>query len=138
MNRARLLLFAGLIGTAAACGSNNTVPTTPTPTVFTEVFSGTLSPGGGQTFTFISQGSGTVTATVTALAPDSTSIFGISLGTVATGGACQVIIPLDKATLQSAIQGGVGSAGNLCVRVYDPAAGVVVQPLTYELTVVHP
>ena len=106
--------------------------------MFTEVFSGTLSPGGGQTFTFISQASGTVTATVTALAPDSASILGISLGTVAHGGACQVVIANDKATQQSAIIGEVGSAGNLCVRVYDPAAGVVVDPLTFELTVVHP
>src|SRR4051794_5157001 len=60
MNRARFLLFACLIGTTAACGSNNTVPTTPTPTTFTEVFAGTLTTNGAQTFTFISQASGTV------------------------------------------------------------------------------
>jgi hypothetical protein len=106
--------------------------------MFTEVFAGTLSPGGGQTFTFISQASGNVTATITTLAPDSTSILGLSLGTVATGGGCQVVIANDRATQQSQIVGAVGSPGNLCARVYDPLAGVVVQPLTYELTVVHP
>jgi hypothetical protein len=136
MNRARSLLFACLIGATAACG-DNTTPTTPTqPILFTEVFAGTLSPSGGQTFTFISQASGRITATVTALGPDSTSILGISLGTLATGGACQAIIALDKATQQSAIVGAAGSAGNLCARVYDP--GVLVQTLTFELTVVHP
>jgi hypothetical protein len=138
MNRARSLLLACLIATAAACGGADPVPTTPTPTLFTEVFSGTLSPGGGQTFTFISQASGRVTVTVTALAPDSTSIMGVSLGTVAAGGACQVVIANDKATQLTAIIGDVGQAGNLCVRVYDPAAGVVVEPLTFDLTVVHP
>jgi hypothetical protein len=136
MNRARSLLFACLIGATAACGSDDTIPTAPDPILFTEVFAGALSPNGGQTFTFISQASGRVIATVTALSPDSTSILGISLGTVATGGACQLIIALDKATQQSAIVGVAGSAGNLCARVYDP--GVLVQPLTFELTVVHP
>jgi hypothetical protein len=137
MNRARFLLFACLIGTTAACGSSDPLPTTPTQTtMFTEVFAGTVSTNGAQTFTFISQASGTVTATVTALSPDSTSILGISLGTVASGGGCQVVIANDRATQLSGIQGAVGSAGNLCARVYDP--GVVVEPLTYELTVVHP
>lgn len=138
MNRARSLLLACLIATSAACGSTEPLPPAPTPTMFTEVFSGTLSPGGGQTFSFISQASGRVTATVTALAPDSASIMGVSLGTVAAGGGCQVVIANDRATQQTQIIGDVGQAGNLCVRVYDPAAGVVVEPLTFELTVVHP
>jgi hypothetical protein len=63
---------------------------------------------------------------------------GLSLGTVAGGGGCQVVIANDKATQQSTVVGAAGSAGNLCVRVYDPLAGVVVQPLTFQLTVVHP
>ena len=49
-----------------------------------------------------------------------------------------MVIANDRATQLTAIIGAVGSAGNLCVRVYDPAAGVVVEPLTFELTVVHP
>jgi hypothetical protein len=136
MNRARLLIFACLIGTAAGCGSDDPVLITPTPTRFTEVFAGTLTTNGAQTFTFISQGSGAVTATLTALAPDPASLLGISLGTVATGGGCQTIIVNDKATQSSGVTGAVGSAGNLCARVYDP--GVLVAPVTFELTVVHP
>jgi hypothetical protein len=136
MNRARFLLLACLIGTTAACGSDSTTPTTPTSTTFTEVFAGTLTTNGAQTFTFISQASGTVTATLTAVAPDATSLLGISLGTVATGGGCQTIIVNDKATQSSGITGAVGSAGNLCARVYDP--GVLAAPVTFELTVVHP
>jgi hypothetical protein len=139
MNRARLLLFACLLGTASACGSDDTgTPTTPTPNLFTEVFQGTLSPGGGQTFTFISQASGQVTVTVTSLAPDSTRLLGVSLGTVGSGGACQVVIANDRATQSTQVIGSVGQPGNLCARVYDPAAGVVVDPLTFELTVLHP
>jgi len=138
MNRARLLLFACLLSTASACGGDNPgIPNAPGPNIFTEVFSGTLSPGGGQTFTFISQASGTVTVTVTSLAPESTSIMGLSLGTTLDG-ACQVVIANDRATQLTRIVGNVGQPGNLCARVYDPAAGVVVNPLTYELTVLHP
>jgi hypothetical protein len=139
MNRARLLLFACLVSTAAACGSDDPGnPNTPSTNTFTEVFSGTLSPGGGQTFTFISQSSGTVTVTVTALAPDSTRLMGVSLGTVGSGGACQVVIANDRATQLTQIVGSVGQPGNLCTRVYDPLSGVVVDPLTFELTVLHP
>jgi hypothetical protein len=112
---------------------------TPTqPTLFTETFAGTLSPGGGQTFPFIAQASGTVTATVSALSPDPASILGLSLGTVASGGGCQVVVANDRATQQSSVIAAAGSPGNLCVRVYDPAAGVVVQPLGFELIVSHP
>jgi hypothetical protein len=136
MHRARFLLFVCLIGITAACGSSDTPPTTPTPTTFTEVFAGTLTTNGAQTFTFISQGSGTVTATLTALAPDATSLLGISLGTVASGGGCQTIIVNDRATQSTGVTGAIGSAGNLCARVYDP--GVLVAPVTFELTVVHP
>lgn len=139
MNRARLLLLACLIGTASACGSNNApLPTTPDPIFFTEVFSGTVTPSGGATFTFISQASGRVTVTVTALTPDPAAILGVSVGTVASGGGCQVVVANDRATLQSTVVAEAGSAGNLCARVYDPGPGVVVQPLTYDLTVVHP
>jgi hypothetical protein len=136
MNRARFLLLACLIGPAAACGSDTTTPVTPTPTLFTEVFQGGLTTNGGQTFTFISQASGTITATLTTLLPDSTALVGISLGTVASGGGCQAIIVNDKATQLSGVTGAVGSAGNLCARVYD--SGVLTGPVTFELTVVHP
>jgi hypothetical protein len=136
MNRARFLLLACLIGPAAACGSDTTAPTPTNPTLFTEVFAGGLNTNGGQTFTFISQASGTITATLTALLPDSTSLVGISLGTVASGGGCQAIIVNDKATQLSGVTGAVGSAGNLCARVYD--SGVLTGPITFELTVVHP
>jgi hypothetical protein len=136
MNRARSLLLACLIGPAAACGSDTTPPTTPTATLFTEVFAGGLTTNGGQTFTFISQASGTITATLTTLLPDSTSLVGVSLGTVASGGGCQAIIVNDKATQLTSLSGAVGSAGNLCARVYD--SGVLTGPITFELTVVHP
>lgn len=121
---------------AAGCGNSQLqTPTTTTPTTFTEVFSGTITPNGASSHPFISQGSGTAQATLTAMAPDATTTVGFLMGTW-SGTACQLVIANDKAMLGSTITGIVGGAGQLCVRIYD--VGTVSSPQTYELTVVHP
>ena len=98
MKRVRSLLVVCLIGAAAACSDDTTTtPTTPTPTTFTEVFSGTLNRNGATSHSFISQASGTVTATLTSVTPDATQVVGLALGTW-TGAACQIIIAADRAT----------------------------------------
>lgn len=135
--RVASLPLACLLG-AAGCGSNDTTtPTTPTPTTFTEVFSGTVNQNGAASHAFQSQGSGTVTATLTSVAPDATQVMGVSLGTW-TGTSCQVVIANDKATANTPVGGAVGSAGGLCARVYDVGTVSKDSPVTYELTVVHP
>ena len=137
MMRVRVLLAACVLG-AAACSNAPTTPTTPTlPTTFTEVFTGTVNMNGGASHFFVSQSSGTVTATLTSLAPDAAQLVGFSLGTW-TGTACQVVIANDKATTASAITGAVGGAGRLCARVYDIGTITGNSPVSYELTVTHP
>ena len=86
------------------------------------------SPGSGA--------SGTVTATLTTLAPDSTVQIGLSLGTW-NGSACSVQIDNASATQGAVISGTVSGAINLCVRIYDAAAKLT-GPETYTITVVHP
>ena len=81
--------------------------------------------------------SGTVTATLTTLGPDSTFILGMSLGTW-NGTTCQVVLANDRATQGSFIVGGVSSFGNLCVRMYDIGNITPTEPYTYEITVTHP
>jgi len=136
MHRARRLCLAVLTVLGTACGDSTLTSSTPTvPQTFTEVFSGTISQNGATSHPFNSQGSGTALATITALAPDPAATVGLLMGTW-TGTACQLVIANDKATLGARIEGAVGGAGRLCVRVYD--VGAITAPITYELTVVHP
>ncbi len=132
----RTLTLTALVAVAAACGDDATTPTTPTPPVtVTETFSGSVTRNGAATHTFATQASGTVTATLTTLAPDSALVIGLSLGTF-NGSACQLVITKDDATQGTVVTGGVSTLGNLCVRVYD--VGNITDPITYDITVVHP
>jgi hypothetical protein len=134
MSRLTLLITALALSTAA-CGSTTTTPDPP-PDPVTDVFSGTLSPRGGVTHTFVIPRSGVVEARLSALAPDSAVIIGLALGTFSNN-SCQIILSNDAATLGSVIQGQTSGSGNLCVRVYD-SAGNVTEALTYDVQVTHP
>jgi hypothetical protein len=136
---ARTLPAIALAFVATACGSDDpTTPTTPTtPVTVTETFSGTVNQNGAATHTFTTQASGTVTATLTALSPDSALVVGLSLGTW-NGAVCQIVLANDNATQATVVTGGVSSFGSLCVRVYDVGKITAAQPAGYEITVVHP
>lgn len=133
----RSLTLVTLLLALAACGDDDPMtPTEPTPPpTFTETFTGTVNRNGAVTHTFATQASGTVTATLTTLAPESALIVGLSLGTW-NGTACQLVITKDDATQGSVLTGGVSTLGSLCVRIYD--VGNIVDPIAYEITVVHP
>ena len=134
------MTFFVLVLALAACGDDEPLtPTNPTPPpTFTENFSGTLNRNGGQTHSFSSQASGTVTATLLSVAPDPEVVIGFSLGTW-NGSLCQVILRKDSAKQGDVITGAVSSFGSLCVSVYDAAANVpAAQPVAYEVQVVHP
>ena len=121
---------------AAACGDDT--PTTPTPTTpvtVTDTFAGSLNRNGAASYSFATAASGNITASITSLAPDSTLIVGLSLGTW-NGTSCQIVLANDKASQSSLLIGTASAAGNLCVRVYD--VGNVTDPITYELQVNHP
>jgi len=124
---------------SAACSSNNTAITAPTPTTISEVFTGTLTPNGGATWPFVAQTSGTVTATLTTLSPDSALQVGLALGTW-NGSICQMLLTNDKATQGTVVAGTVstsGTSGTLCVRIYD-ASGTLTAPESYQVNVDHP
>jgi hypothetical protein len=136
------MLLLSLIASVAGCNDNNTTPTSPTtpttPTVptVTENFTGTLTKNGGVTFPFTATAAGTVAATLSSLAPDSTLQIGLSIGTW-TGTACQIVIANDAAAQSAIVTGTLGAAASLCVRVYDPAERVGT-PVDFSVTVVHP
>lgn len=133
----RPLLATLVVALAAACGDNGTpaTPTTPTPTTATVTFLGTITPNGAATHVFTATASGTVTATLTSVGPDSAVRIGFALGTW-NGAICQVVLANDNAVQGAVITGGLSSSGNLCVRIYD--IGTLTEPATYEVQVVHP
>jgi hypothetical protein len=129
-----LAVAAALV--AAACGSDTpTTPTTPAIPATTDTFNGTLTQNGGFTHLFITSRSGSITATLTSLGPDSGLTVGLLLGTW-NGNACAVQIVKDNAVQGSTIIGAASAAGSLCVRIYD--VGQVTGPVDYQLTVLHP
>jgi hypothetical protein len=134
MSRLRFLAVAFAL--SAACGgSTTTTPTPVTPVTVTDTFAGTLNANGAFSYQFTTAASGTVTATIATLAPNSTLIVGIALGTFSQN-ACQIVLSKDSATQSSFIVGQASQANTYCVRIYD--VGNVVDPATYELQVNHP
>ena len=138
MSRFKLAPMLALVLSAAACHSNNTnlVAPTPTPDPVTNTFTGTLNRNGATNFQFSVSGSGIVYVTLTSVADGITPV-GLSLGTwnIASG-SCTTVLANDLAAQGAIITGAVTGIGTLCARVYD--VGKVVDPLDYELTVVHP
>jgi len=132
----RSVPLALALAVMTACGDDDPVtPTTPTPTLVTEVFSGTLNPNSAATHTFTAASGGTVSVTLTTIGPDSTTIAGLALGEW-NGTACTERIANDSAVQTTVIIGSASQAGQLCVRVRD--VGRFVEPTSYEVTVLHP
>jgi hypothetical protein len=135
------VLFAtALLATSAACGdnSNPTIPTpTPTPPV-TQTFTGSINTNGAMTFTFDVATSGFVTATLTSIGPDSTTLIGMSIGTY-NAGVCTVGpgLNLYPAAQGASILASVSAPGTLCLRVFD-AKGTITTETTFSVDVAHP
>jgi hypothetical protein len=135
MRRLAVLAFAAALS-AAACGSDTpTTPTVPTVPATTDTFNGTLTPSGGSTFTFLTSRSGSVTATLASLGPDSGLTVGLLLGSW-NGNACAVQLVKDNAVQSSTLLGATSAAGSLCVRIYD--VGNLTGPVDFQITVQHP
>jgi hypothetical protein len=132
--RAALLLVAALA--MFGCGDDPVdTPTVPTPQPVTEIFTGRLTVNGGVTHPFSASTAGSLTATLTNIAPDDNPTVGLSLGTW-NGSACAVVISNDAVVRTTTVIGTVNQAGQLCVRIYD--VGRLSNPNDYEITVVHP
>jgi hypothetical protein len=121
-----------------ACSNDTPVTSIVKPSDKTESFSGTLTPNGAQTFPFATTGAGMITATLSAVTPDTTAQIGLSLGTWNTStGTCQVIIANDKATQGVSVTGTGTTASAFCVHVYDALGSLTVNE-AITVTVVHP
>jgi hypothetical protein len=129
-------MLLALVLTFSGCDDDPTPPTAPTPPpTTTDTFSGMVNRNGAVTHTFATQASGTATATLTALSPDSALVVGFSMGNW-NGSVCQIILANDRATQGTVVIGGVSTLSSFCMRIYD--VGNIVDPIAYEFTVVHP
>jgi hypothetical protein len=121
---------------SAGCGEDEPLPTPTPPAEITESFTGTLNPFSARNFNFVVQNPGSVTASVTALEPDSPTTVGISVGTW-TGTACQVVVDRQDAVLNSTVTGTATQAGSICVRIYDSSENGLPAPVAFTLSVRH-
>ncbi len=134
---ARLALALAVALAATACSDVGTTPTT-TGTTTTETFTGTLTPNGGTTFSFVASTSGTISATLTSVSPDSTLPIGFALGTWnSTSLFCTATVFKDNAVQGNTISGAASLAGSYCVHVYD-ASSTVMQTESIQIDVSHP
>ena len=128
-------VFALLTLAIAACGSDPVeTPTEPSAVSVTENLSETLTVNGARTFPFTANRAGTVTARLSALAPDDTITIGLSIGTW-NGTSCQIIIANDQAKLNVSVVGTAQQTGQFCARVYD--VGLLRAPTDFTIELTH-
>ena len=135
------------VGVAAAgCGKS---PTSPTPELTTETFTGTLSPGGLAFHTFTvnyaqaySDASVTV-AKLTAVSDGSERAItvGVGFGVISVG-TCTRVASLTNQTAayntELPTNGNPFLAGSYCIAIFDnPDARTVTESLAYTLVVKH-
>jgi hypothetical protein len=136
--RFALAAIALLVG-AAGCNNNSTTAATTTSTVTrtTDTFSGTVPIGGSDFHSFPVAVTGLIDVTLTAAAPPSAIVMGVSIGTPADGKCTALAGGLAKASAGASAQlFGLASPGTLCVDVHD--VGNQSAPVSYTVTVTHP
>ena len=133
---ARLAAAVLIMMSALACGASQT-PTQPAPVYEqkTETYTGTLSTGGGEAFSFAVTNPGNIVAKITELSPVSTLTMGLSLGFWdATTSLCSQDIT-SSVTLNTTVSGAPPGPATYCVGIYD--VGNVQAPTNFTIVVTH-
>jgi hypothetical protein len=134
-----LSIAAALLLVAGGCGSSSSSPTTPTPVTTTETFSGIVSHAATAGTPFTVGTTGTVTISLTSVAPLSTMSVGVGIGTLIGGDACGLAIAKnDNARAGATALSGTANAGSYCVLVYDSGNIPEDSSVSFEVQVVHP
>ncbi len=138
-----ILVALALVVTEVACdnGSSSSIPsaTSPTVTLTTETFTGTVEAGIGNSdfHNFTVAQSGAVTVTLSAAGPPPTITMGLGVGTPSSSTCALLSGAFTPAQASTTAQlSGTLSAGSYCVQVSD--VGNQTTPVTYTVTVVHP
>jgi hypothetical protein len=135
-NKSLAILAGAALLTAAAC-SDPVVQPSPTPVAptITETFSGTLLQLGTNSHQFTVQQIGGIRVSITKIEPSAAVSVGVGTPST-TSGTCLAISNLTAvASAGVQISGTATLVGNFCVAVTD--IGNLVEPVTYEITVLH-
>jgi hypothetical protein len=124
----------GLAALAAACGGSSATTPTTTPTTTTETFTGTVPAGGVAFHNFTVAQQGTITATLTALSPQSTITVGLGIGNP-SGTTCS-LVSTNETTKMGSVLSGTIAVGAYCIQIYD--IGNIQGSDDYTITLVHP
>jgi ABC-type molybdate transport system substrate-binding protein len=133
---ATLVLAAAV--SVAGCDNelDNTPDPGPAPTT-TETFTGTSHVNGAAVHQVTISAAGSMTATLTEVAPDNTIGVGFALGVWnGTTSTCQHVITNDNAAQGQILTGNVSGPGQVCARVYD--TGRLTGALNYAISITHP
>ena len=138
----RRLLLAAALAAVSACGgttaSTPTTPTSPSTTSTTDTFSGTLAQSGTGSYVFAVAANGTVTISLTSVAPLSTMSLGVAVMTSDGTNCLNTISQTTDARSGSVALTGTAATGNYCVRVYDSGNIPSATDVSYSVQVVHP
>lgn len=128
--------------TGAACGGDTAAPTTPSAALATttEVYTGTMSPGGSGFYTFRVTSPGSVSITLASLIAAATgttlsSTLHIGIG-VPAGESCELAAAVTSAPSLTAQLTRAVSADLYCVRLSD--LGNLTVPASFGVRIVHP
>ncbi len=131
-----LALVALLAISAAGCGDNTTpVTPTPTPELKTDTFTGTLTPGITNYYTFLAR-TGDVVMKLSSVTPDPTVKVGMTLG-VYSYLTCTPAMQNTNAVVGNTLFGTATATTSMCITVYDNGSLTSGSSVNYTITVTH-
>ncbi len=124
---------------AAGCNSGTINQVlTPSPATVTNSFSGSLTQGATNIYTFTVGAYGPVTVTLTSVGPLSTMGLGVGIG-LWDGANCGAALQYNTAAkMGTAAMAPNMTAGNYCLRVYESGNIPTDWTVTYSVDVLHP
>lgn len=135
-------MIAALVLVLAACGSTPTQPSTTstTPTIVTELFSGTLGPTESSFYSFTVSVSGNVSVLLASIlsgtgrpiAPQVSLAVGVPSATT-----CSATTTVDAAPALKAQIANQLSSGTYCVLVSD-SSGTLTDAVNFTIRIIHP
>src|SRR5579862_1541194 len=138
--RCVLPVFLAFVACFAAACDNSSSPSTPSVSLTSQTFTGTIPVGGASSgINFTASQAGELDVTVSSLGPPATISMGLALGVpstvdtscaIATGSGTQV------QASATALVSSLSSAGPYCLRIFD--IGQMTAPINYTVTVAHP
>ena len=133
MKIVRATVCALCLGTAACGGSS--APTSPTPVITTDTFTGSLAPTTSTYFPFNVAQMGVVTVTLVSAGPPSTISIGVGIGTF-SGTTCSLVSGATVAASTTPALSGSVAVGSYCLLVAD--VGNLSASIDFNATVAHP